>query len=530
MATLYDIPTVPALRAIIERVGQGDILIPEFQRPFVWDDEQRINLLDSIAQGLPIGSFLLWRTQRLDIKTHTVLGELLLESDPKKPTKHYLLDGLQRLTTLYTALTPLPSKSVFWESDDGVRWPLWIELSGEHPIFTVPRKSSSLGPTQVPSWILLNNYEVFQAQRELWKGGFDTEAKQLERLSNIFKDYAIPLIPLVTEDLSVVTRAFARINSGGTSMNEAHMLRALVFGRAEDDVFGERLTTWEERFGELGWPSINRDAILNSLKLAKDMDVYRANMEGLLQSLTQQPHDESDGSAQFVDDVCRSIECAIEFFMKELHVLGSQVLPYRYQPLLLAEAFSRTSIHSLDEISEDVGNLLKRWFWQTSYGESFTGATGSNFKTELERLVQALEGSQRFEEPVRVRAVQRQRWKAVRTILQALVAALEVESKDDGHALKLLALSGADAVYKIDPKLKSSQFSSWVIATPEELRELRAWLQDAENPEPLCAHQLALAAIDALRLGDLESFAVIQQAHIDAMESEYMVRYGLVRE
>lgn len=529
MATLYDIPTVPALRTIIERVGQGDILIPEFQRPFVWDDDQRINLLDSIAQGLPIGSFLLWRTQRTGIKTHTILGEHVLESDPKKPTKHYLLDGLQRLTTLYTALTPPPSKSVFWENES-VRWPLWIELSGEHPTFTIPRKSSSLGPTQVPSWVLLSNYEVFQAQRELWKRGFDAEAKQLERLSNLFKDYPIPLIPLVTEDLSVVTRAFARINSGGTTMNEAHMLRALVFGRAEDDVFGERLTMWEERFNELGWPSINRDAILNSLKLSKSMDVYRANMEELLQSLTQQTHDESDGSAQLVDDVCRSLECAIAFFMEELHVLGSQVLPYRYQLLLLAEALSRASINSLDAISEETCALLKRWFWQTSYGESFTGATGSNFKTELERLAQALDGQQCFEAPVRVRPVKRQRWTAVRTTIQALVAALKVKSQDDGHALKLLALSGSDAVYKIDPKLKSNQFSSWVIATPEELRELRAWLQDDELPTPLCAHQLAPDAIEVLRAGDLEGFAAKQQAYIDAMEADYMDRYGLVRE
>lgn len=529
MATLYDIPTVPALRTIIERVGQGDILIPEFQRPFVWDEEQRINLLDSIAQGLPIGSFLLWRTQRSDTKTHTVLGELVLESDPKKPTKHYLLDGLQRLTTLYTALTPPPSKSVFWESDGG-RWPLWIELSGEHPIFTIPRKSSSLGPTQVPSWILLSNYEVFQAQRELWKGGFDAEAKQLERLSNIFKDYAIPLIPLVTEDLSVVTRAFARINSGGTSMSEAHMLRALVFGRAEDDVFGERLTRWEERFNELGWSSINRDAILNSLKLSKGMDVYRADMEELLHALTQQDGEALEDAAAFVNDACRSIECAITFFMEELHVLGSQVLPYRYQLLLLAEALSRASIRSLDKLSDEVRALLSRWFWQTSYGESFTGATGSNFKTELERLAQALDGQQYFDEPVRVRPVQRQRWKAVRTVLQALVAALEVESEDDGHALKLLALSGSDAVYKIDPKLQSNQFSSWVIATPEELRELRAWLQDDELPTPLCAHQLAPDAVEAFRAGDLEGFAAQQQAHIDAMEAEYMSRYGLVRE
>ncbi|MGV7197330.1 DUF262 domain-containing protein, partial [Xanthomonas axonopodis] len=48
--------------SLIEDIKQGRIKIPKFQRPYVWDDEQALKLLDSIANSYPIGSILIWRT------------------------------------------------------------------------------------------------------------------------------------------------------------------------------------------------------------------------------------------------------------------------------------------------------------------------------------------------------------------------------------------------------------------------------------------------------------------------------------
>ena len=48
--TSFDTPTLPTLRTIIAELQSGVILIPEFQRPSVWNDEQRQN--QSPADGL----------------------------------------------------------------------------------------------------------------------------------------------------------------------------------------------------------------------------------------------------------------------------------------------------------------------------------------------------------------------------------------------------------------------------------------------------------------------------------------------
>ena len=74
MATLkYDVESKPYI------VLKGKISAPKFQRNFVWKKKARKELINSIKQGLPIGSFLL---QRIDNDQFNII------------------DGRQRFSTL----------------------------------------------------------------------------------------------------------------------------------------------------------------------------------------------------------------------------------------------------------------------------------------------------------------------------------------------------------------------------------------------------------------------------------------------
>lgn len=53
-------PTAERVEQLAQRVLMGDIVLPEFQRPFVWKRRQIIELVDSIYRNYPIGSMLLW--------------------------------------------------------------------------------------------------------------------------------------------------------------------------------------------------------------------------------------------------------------------------------------------------------------------------------------------------------------------------------------------------------------------------------------------------------------------------------------
>jgi len=57
-------PSVDRIEELAARILNGDILLPKFQRDFVWEKSQIIDLLDSIARNYPVGSILLWQSRR----------------------------------------------------------------------------------------------------------------------------------------------------------------------------------------------------------------------------------------------------------------------------------------------------------------------------------------------------------------------------------------------------------------------------------------------------------------------------------
>jgi uncharacterized protein with ParB-like and HNH nuclease domain len=93
-------PTNPRIAALLSDVTRGNIKIPVFQRGYVWDDEQIMILLDSIYNGYPVGSLLLWSTKER-LKSERDVGGFKLPETPEDYPVSYVLDGQQRLTTLY---------------------------------------------------------------------------------------------------------------------------------------------------------------------------------------------------------------------------------------------------------------------------------------------------------------------------------------------------------------------------------------------------------------------------------------------
>lgn len=88
----------------VELINQGRIRIPEFQRSWVWTDEQVRRFLESIVRGYYVGSLLLWRRNEAPAWEGN-LGELRVSS-PELSAVHgsyIVVDGQQRLGALATA-------------------------------------------------------------------------------------------------------------------------------------------------------------------------------------------------------------------------------------------------------------------------------------------------------------------------------------------------------------------------------------------------------------------------------------------
>ena len=58
------VPEVVFLGKLVKRVAAGKIRVPKFQRDFVWKQSDLSALLDSVLRGFPIGSILVWDTEK----------------------------------------------------------------------------------------------------------------------------------------------------------------------------------------------------------------------------------------------------------------------------------------------------------------------------------------------------------------------------------------------------------------------------------------------------------------------------------
>ena len=90
------------LRDLLRDAHDGSLQLPDFQRSYVWDDEDVQNLIASVAKGYPIGAFLSLETGG-EVNFKPRLLEGVAEKQGASPSD-LLLDGQQRLTSLYQSI------------------------------------------------------------------------------------------------------------------------------------------------------------------------------------------------------------------------------------------------------------------------------------------------------------------------------------------------------------------------------------------------------------------------------------------
>ncbi|TNF24072.1 MAG: DUF262 domain-containing protein [Deltaproteobacteria bacterium] len=99
------------IRTLIQMVDDRELVLPAMQRPFVWQEERILRLMDSLMRLFPLGSLLVWDTeeaQRYRPFTKDVFtGDKAIINFPTADGQRrlkYVLDGQQRLTSMYIAL------------------------------------------------------------------------------------------------------------------------------------------------------------------------------------------------------------------------------------------------------------------------------------------------------------------------------------------------------------------------------------------------------------------------------------------
>jgi uncharacterized protein with ParB-like and HNH nuclease domain len=94
--------TKRSLRELLQELKKGTIQLPEFQRGWVWKNEQIKELIASVIRQYPIGAVMLLEAGgEVRFQTRPVEG-LRFEGRTPEP-ELLILDGQQRLTSMFQA-------------------------------------------------------------------------------------------------------------------------------------------------------------------------------------------------------------------------------------------------------------------------------------------------------------------------------------------------------------------------------------------------------------------------------------------
>ncbi len=207
-------PQVQFLSQLLEEIAEGRLLLPRFQRGMVWNDEQRLELVRSVAQAIPIGSILVWRTREQLPACHH-LGPYRLKRKAAGEFSRFVLDGHQRLATLFGALRPRRQMELVSAPDPGEPyWEILYDLEAEDFLLAEDKGG---GAVCVSLRILLDSVESLRFERSLIErpaADLRELVPRFEDLRTAFQRYKIPIISIVTDDLDQATRTFERVNSG----------------------------------------------------------------------------------------------------------------------------------------------------------------------------------------------------------------------------------------------------------------------------------------------------------------------------
>ena len=96
--------TESRVETLVEKIEGGELRLPEMQRRYVWRSTRVRDLLDSLYRGYPSGAILVWETDETVPLQDFAIDQ---KANPYQ-TKHLLLDGQQRLTSLLSVIRGRP--------------------------------------------------------------------------------------------------------------------------------------------------------------------------------------------------------------------------------------------------------------------------------------------------------------------------------------------------------------------------------------------------------------------------------------
>lgn len=346
------------LSKFFNELENGSIKIPRFQRDYIWEKSKIVKLLNSIYHQYPIGSFFLWyapKEYKNYIRESDGLG-LPIDSD----TNYYLfiLDGQQRITSLYVTLRGKMLHDVDYKN-------ICFNLNKKEFVL----KRTSRQKNVVPVWKLIDPIAYGEVLA-------DYAIKDREKKTNlasvwrecheIFTNYPLSIVKTINNSLDDVVEIFERINQGGKRLTAYDLVQATTWSPTFDLTnsiaeFNDKINT--DKLGALSHKVFTMSLTIN---------VYQ-NFNNIIQLQL-----DSDTCKKHWPKTARAIKYSMTF-IKDMGI-KEDLTPYHPLIPILQYYFF---VSGEKQVKSEHKKEMEKWFWDAKFSDRYSGSSTVNLKSDI---------------------------------------------------------------------------------------------------------------------------------------------------
>lgn len=359
---------------LISEIQKGQIKIPKFQRDFVWSIDKTAKLLDSILKGYPIGTFILWETnERLnDIKN---IGNLVLPPVPDDIKVQYVLDGQQRITSLYAAFL---GASIQKEGEKKITnyGTIFVDLEGD-----IYNNDEQIIVSEQPETKNISLKDLLNSKYSDLRENYSNEdIDKIQEYKETFTSYDFSTVVLRKEDIDSAIEVFTRINTGGQTLTLFEIMSAKTYDEEQKFDMQDRFQKLLKQLEVSKYETISSTVILNVLGL-----ILSKNKECKRKVVLQL---DKQSIIDIWDDVISSLKESIDYFRSVYRIPVSTLLPYD----ALLVPFSYFFYYHKEKPKGEQIKYLEEFFWRISLSYRYSSSTESKLAQDIKRIDQILNG------------------------------------------------------------------------------------------------------------------------------------------
>ncbi len=342
----------------------GLFAVPSLQREFVWNGNKAAKLLDSIYRGMPIGTILVWRTDRRNQLYLRNRLHILPPFDARANREiWFLIDGQQRLSVLYQAHRGETKDNSRGRPVDFSRLVFDVSSGAKSSERFRYRRPEGNGFFSVPE-LLGSRWRRLRRKLAAYK------VRTLDDVRNRLRDYQVPVVFVDTSKIDEIRELFIRINSLGTPVGAADRAFARATRLDLRAWAHDTLDKLPQGFGRLPY-----ETILQAFAFVADPDISDVGeraYDGFLRRLEREVKQGIESKAS-VQRRWQQFEIAflkaLDYLRTQFCVLNQQFLPSTIMIGMLAVFFA----NHRGQPNAQQRQRINAWFWATAVGQRYSG-------------------------------------------------------------------------------------------------------------------------------------------------------------